>query len=197
MRKLFEVGGYVAAVLLIVFGVVALFLGLNGRSDVRDNVAQENIVGTPDMMPGGIEPSEAVPEEEMPDCDVAGELVNNGDRARCFADYMRVHALEATGGRTYAEMGRFLTETGEETNDEAEAAVNEETGRPVENGARQIWVTQTALATALNMAYFAEQVSNFSIVVAIALILAGLGFAILAFAAFRWLPARERRTGTA
>ena len=55
-------------------------------------------------------------------------------------------------------------------------------------------MTETALATALNMAFFAEQVSNFGIVVAIALILAGLGFGILAFAAFRWLPAYEART---
>jgi hypothetical protein len=45
-------------------------------------------------------------------------------------------------------------------------------------------VTETALATALNTAYFAEQVSNFSVVVAIALILAGIGFGLLAFAAF-------------
>jgi hypothetical protein len=55
-------------------------------------------------------------------------------------------------------------------------------------------VTETALATALNMAFFAEQVSTFGIVVAIALILAGLGFGILAFASFRWLPAYEART---
>jgi hypothetical protein len=41
-------------------------------------------------------------------------------------------------------------------------------------------VTETALATALNVGFFAEQVSMFSIVVAIALILAGGGFAILA-----------------
>ena len=105
---------------------------------------------------------------------------------------MRVHALEATGGRVYAEMGRYLTEDGEETSDPAEAA-KDENGRPVPNQARDIWITETALATALNMAFFAEQVSNFGLVVAIALILAGIGFAILAFTALRWLPARSRQ----
>ena len=47
------------------------------------------------------------------------------------------------------------------------------------------------------MAFIGEQVSNVSIVVAIALLLAGLGLAILAFAAFRWLPAYEAHTKAA
>ena len=47
---------------------------------------------------------------------------------------MEHHALESTGGKRYAEMGRFLTESGEDTSDEAAAAKDPETGRPVENG---------------------------------------------------------------
>lgn len=197
MRRLFELGGYAAALILIVMGVVALTLGLTGRSDVRDNLARERIEGSEDMTPDGIragieEAGITVP--DVPDCSVAGELVDTGSEARCFADYMRIHALESTGGKVYAQMGRFLTESGDETNDPSEAA--QEGGRPVPNRARDLWVTETALATALNMAFFAEQVSNFSIVVAIALILAGVGFAVLAFSALRWLPAYEaRRTG--
>ena len=35
---------------------------------------------------------------------------------------MEHHALEATKGMRYAEMGRFLTPTGKDTNDEALAA---------------------------------------------------------------------------
>src|SRR4029453_4422115 len=87
---------------------------------------------------------------EVPDCSVAGEKVDTGSEAKCFADYMRVHPLEATGGRTYSEMGRFLTADGKETNDESQAGKDPETGKPMENGARQIWVTSTALSTALN-----------------------------------------------
>ena len=44
------------------------------------------------------------------------------------------------------------------------------------------------------MAFFAETVSIFSIVVTIALIIAGIGFGVLAYAAFRWLPQQEART---
>ena len=195
MRRALEFGGYAAALVLVGFGVAALVLGVGGRSDVRHNLAREQIEGSADMTPEAIRAAVAeagITVEDLPDCSVSGELVDTGSEARCFADYMRIHALEATGGRVYAEMGRFLTESGEETNDPAEAAKQD--GRPVPNGARDLWVTETSLATALNMAFFAEQVSNFSIVVAIALILAGVGFAILSYAALRWLPERERRT---
>jgi hypothetical protein len=45
---------------------------------------------------------------------------------------------------------------------------------------RQLWVTETALATALNVSYMADQLGNFGIVVGIALLLSGFGFVILA-----------------
>ena len=37
-----------------------------------------------------------------PTCSVAGEAIDTGPEAKCFADYMRIHALEATGGRPCA-----------------------------------------------------------------------------------------------
>jgi hypothetical protein len=169
-------------------------LSILGGQEVRDNLAREQIVGTPDMTPEGIQEGAAavgIEPADLPTCSVAGELVDTGSEAKCFADYMRIHALESTGGKVYAEMGRYLTADGQETNDPAEAA--QENGQPVPNQARDIWVTETALATALYVGFFAESVSFFGIMVAIALIIAGLGFGILAYAAFRWLPAREAR----
>jgi hypothetical protein len=198
-KKLFELGGYAAAAILIAFGVAALILGVNGRSEVRTDVKREAIVGTPDMNKTAIlaEAKEAkLPASilaSLPTCNVAGKEINTGARAKCFASYMRIHALEATGGKTYAQMGRFLTKDGKDTNDSALAAVDPKTKRPLENAARNVWVTETALSTALNTSFFAEQVSMFSIVVAIALLLSGFGFGILAFTAFRWLPANEAR----
>jgi hypothetical protein len=198
VRKLFEFGGYAAAAILIAFGIVALVLGMSGRSDVRDNLAQEKIEGSPDMTPEeirqGVEEA-GITISDLPSCSVAGELVDTGAEARCFAQYMRVHALESTGGKVYAEMGRYLTAEGEETSDPEEAAKDDQ-GQPLANQARNLWVTETALATALNVAFFAEQVSSLSIVIAIALIIAGIGFAVLAFAALRWLPAYEARRST-
>jgi F0F1-type ATP synthase membrane subunit c/vacuolar-type H+-ATPase subunit K len=43
-------------------------------------------------------------------------------------------------------------------------------------------VTETALSTALNVSYMAEQIALFSVVVGIALLLSGIGFIILALA---------------
>ena len=54
---------------------------------------------------------------------------------------------------------------------------------PPRNSARDIWVTETALTTALNVSYMASQLSLFSIVVGFALLLAGIGFVILDWAA--------------
>ena len=196
-KTLFEIGGYVAAVVLIAFGVAALVMGFNGRNEVRSDVKREQIVGSADMTKAGIlaEAKEAKLSAAilatLPTCNVAGKEINTGDRAKCFASYMRIHTLEATGGKTYAQMGRFLAKDGKDTNDAAAAAKDPKTGQPVANAARDIWVTETALTTALNTSFFAEQVSNFGIVMGIALLLAGFGFGILAFFAFRWLPAHD------
>jgi hypothetical protein len=148
---------------------------------------QEQIVGSSDMTPEAIatEAKEAgLPANiALPTQSVADEPITTGDEARTFASYMRIHALESTGGLTYAEMGRFVSAANPDdpagTSDEA-AAAKDENGQPVANGARNIWVTETALSTALNMSYMAEQLSLFSIIVGVALLLAGLGFGILA-----------------
>ena len=96
---------------------------------------------------------------------------------------MRIHALESTGGLSYAEMGQYVSAADPSdkagTNDPA-AAAKDADGNPVSNGARNIWVTETSLSTALNTSFLAESTSLFGIVVAIALILAGIGFIILA-----------------
>jgi hypothetical protein len=183
MRKAFEIGGVVAAVVLIAFGVTTIVMGMNGRSTVQDTLKQEQIVGTPDMTPAAIAASAkeaGVPANiALPTKAVANQSIDTGDEARTFASYMRIHALEATGGQTYAQMPRYATDDGKGTNDPAQAT-KDENGQPVSNGARNIWVTETALATALNMSYMADQLSLFSIIIGVALVLAGFGFGILA-----------------
>ncbi len=184
MRKVFEIGGLVAAVILIGFGIGALVMSVNGHSTVQHSLKLEGIVGTPDMTPSGIkaEATKAgLTNVEFPTCTVANLAVTNGSRARCFAQYMRIHTLEATGGQTYAQMPRYATANGKGTNDAA-AALKDAKGQPLDNPIRDLWVTETALTTALNTSYLAEQISLFGIVVGIALLLSGFGFAILAMA---------------
>jgi hypothetical protein len=184
MKRFFEMGGVIAGVLLAVFAIGAIAIGVAGRHEVRQNVAREAIVGSPDMTPSAIKTEAAkagLKNVDLPTCSVANQSINTGDKAKCFASYMRIHTLEATGGLTYAEMGRFLDKNGKQTNDENAAAVDPKTKRPVENLARNIWVTETALTTALNTSFFAERVALFSIVVGIALLFTGIGFLVLAY----------------
>jgi hypothetical protein len=54
MRKFFEIGGIVAAVILIAFGITSIVVGVNGRDTVQKSLKQEAIVGSPDMTPTGI-----------------------------------------------------------------------------------------------------------------------------------------------
>ena len=110
--RLLKFGGLAAGVILILFGIGSLWLSIDSRMTVEDELSAEHIVGSPDMSPEGIAP--AIDEAGLegvtiPDCDVAGEAIDNGDEARCFAQYMRIHALESSGGLTYAEMGRFVS----------------------------------------------------------------------------------------
>jgi hypothetical protein len=183
MRKVFEVGGIVAAVVLIAFGIAAIVMGAQGQSTVSANLREQKIVGTPDMTPSGIraEASKSgldVATLTIPSCSVANKTVDNGSSARCFAQYMNIHALEATGGLHYSEMPRYATADGKGTN--IEGAALKKAGQPVGNPAREVWIQETALSTALNTSYMATQVGLFGIVVGIALLLSGLGFAILA-----------------
>jgi uncharacterized membrane protein YidH (DUF202 family) len=196
MRRGFVLGGVVAGVILIVLGIGAIVVGANGRSDVRDRLADEQIVGTPDMTPDATETAveeAGLTDVEIPDCSVADEEVDTGSRANCFADYMRIHALESTGGQVYAEMPRAVFKKTGEPVPEEEAAAALEDGTAIDNPERQAWVTETALATALNTSYFAEQVADFSIAMGVALVLIGIGLLVLTYGALRpQLATRER-----
>ena len=111
-RKLLEWGGVAAGLVLIGFGIASLVLAIGGHNEVRTQLKQEQIVGSPDMTPEAIA-------QEAKDAGLAGEhrparpvtsptrRSTLARRRKCFASYMRIHALESTGGLTYAEMGRF------------------------------------------------------------------------------------------
>jgi F0F1-type ATP synthase membrane subunit c/vacuolar-type H+-ATPase subunit K len=205
MRKALEIGGLVAAVVLFAFGVAAIVLGAGGRNTVRDNLSEQKIVGTPDMTPAAItaEARKAgldTSKLPIPTCSVAGQRVESGSSARCFAEYMVIHALEGTGGLYYSQMPRYATANGAGTNVES-AALKGPSGKPLENPARGVWVQENALATALNTSYMADQISLFGIVVGVALLLSGVGFGVLAVGgalrnpetAFRFLAPRAGR----
>ena len=160
MTRTFRLGGYVASAALAAIGIACIVIGLLGRADVHDRLAQEKIVGTPDSS-------------------IPGETVDTGSEAQAFADTIRKHTLEATGGKTYSEMPRAVfAQSGKPVpEDQVDRAL--ESGDAIDNPERQIWITSTALSTALNTSYFAESVATFTVVVGAALILIGIGLLLL------------------
>jgi hypothetical protein len=191
-RRVLRIGGLISGGVLIAFGIVVIVLAINGRNTVHDELMQQQITGTPDMTPAAIKAEGAkagLQNVTYPTCSVAGETVDTGSEARCFSQYMNIHALEATGGFVYAQMGQYEAKPdtpksqlspGGGTSNSQYAVTDPKTGQPVSNGARNVWVTETSLATALNVSYMATQLSLFSLVVGVALLLAGVGFIVLA-----------------
>jgi hypothetical protein len=178
-RRIWEIGGFVAGAVLILFGAAAIYMGVDGRNTVRDALRDEQVFFS-------------TAEDQDPATDKYasewyGEQVTTGEQAKAFALIMREHQLERTEGLTYAQMGRFVAaddpESAAGTSDE-EAALKDEQGNTVSNPARQSWVTAVAITTALNTSYMAEQLSIFGMVVGVALLLTGVGLVILAFAVF-------------
>src|SRR5262245_54689455 len=193
MRKIFELGGVIAAAVLIALGAVTIVMAFNGHNTVGDSLKQEYIVGSPDMTPSAIKAEAAkakLPASiALPTTSVAGQTIDTGSEARTFAQYMRIHTLEATGGYAYSQMGRFQAKpdtpkaqlaVGGGTDNQDWAAVDPKTQQPISNPARNIWVTETALTTALNASYMADQISLFGLMVGITLLISGFGFGILA-----------------
>ena len=182
MSKLFQYAGIAASVALIAFGVGAVVIGFGGRDRVATELGREQIVGTPDST-------------------IPNQLVNSGSEAQAFAKVIRKHTLEATGGKTYAQMPQYIDASGKGTSDKAAAAKDPKTGAPTSNPARTIWVTETALTTALNTAYFAESMATFVAAIGGALLLVGIGFLVISLRLLRQPSALEqsgeRRSPTA
>ena len=217
-KRMLKIGGVISGAVLIAFGIGAIILAFNGHSTVNDSLKQEQITGSPDMTPSAIAGEVSAAKEaqsklisqlqsagvkitpspiETPSCSVADEQVSNGSEARCFAKYMRIHTFGATSGLTYSQMGRYTAKPGTPiqftdglggTNDTQHAVTDPKTQQPVSNGRRDIWVTYTALTTALNSSYMASQLALFGLVVGIALLLAGIGFVILALGVLKEEP---------
>lgn len=155
-----RLGGYAASALLVLLGVAMIVIGVIGRAEVRDRLAEEQIVGTPDST-------------------IPGQTVDSGSEAKAFANVMRKHTLEATGGKTYAEMPRAVYKKSGDPVPEDQAEQALESGKAIDNPDRQIWIPSIALSTALNTSFFAESVATFTIVVGIALLMIGIGLFVL------------------
>jgi hypothetical protein len=180
MKKAFSIILIAVGLVFLTGGIYAVARGLDAKAQVHDELAAQNIVTTEDAS-------------------IPNEPVVNAATATSMADIIQKHALEATGGETYAEMGRFLAKDGGATSDEAEAMLDDE-GNPVPNPLRNVAFQAAALRTSLYASVLAFNVADLvtglgAAIAILGFVIAGVGVALSGlFTAVAGLQARSTPT---
>lgn len=156
MKKAFPIGLMIIGLAFLVGGTYTVTRGFDARAQVRDELIAQDIT-TPD------------------DASIPGVQVKDAATAQSMADIIGHHALEAGGGKTYAELGRYLTPDGGNTSDETLALLDED-GNPVPNPIRDVAFQASALRTSLYTSVMAFNVSD--LVIGLGLMIAVLGIAV-------------------
>ncbi|MDX1659523.1 MAG: hypothetical protein R3343_11935 [Nitriliruptorales bacterium] len=139
------------ALFAMVVGAISFLGGIAGAVYTWDQAVDQNIT-TPD-------------DASIPSTPVRGPLTMLSQSA-----IITEHALDSTDGLYYAEMDRMVPQL-----DESGEPVLDEAGEPVmvPNEARSIWITVSALNSALGLGVLAYGVSAFAIFVGLTLLAVG------------------------
>ena len=161
MTSSFRRGGIAASIVLIALGVGAIVIGFAGRDTAPTDLARgaDRRHARLERSPARRSTPAARRRSLPPSCAST-----------------RSRPLVARPTRSWAAS---WTSRVRRSSDEKAAATDPKSGKPVENPLRNMWVTETALTTALNTAYFAESVTMFVIAMGGALLLVGIGFLVL------------------
>jgi hypothetical protein len=163
---------------LMAGGVFALNQSITGRNEAKKKLAAEKIVTTEDA-------------------EIPNTPVTDHETAHAMADVIQKHALEATGGLTYAELGRYMSANSPDdpagTSDEAQA-LKDENGNPVPNPLRQLALQAVTLQSALLSSALAFHLAELGMGVGVFLIVAGLlGLGLLWLVRLGSSPAGEQK----
>ena len=158
MKKAFPIALMVLGLVLVGAGIYTTTRGFQAKDDVKTELVAQNIVTTPDASIPNVQVHDAATAESM------ARIINH-------------HALEASGGLTYSELGRFAAASGDPagTND-AKAAQLDAKGNPVANPVRNTAFQASALQTSLWSSVLAFNVAD--LVVGLGLMIGFLGLAI-------------------
>ncbi|MBP6912740.1 MAG: hypothetical protein KBB86_02295 [Candidatus Pacebacteria bacterium] len=150
MRKLLKV----SSVLATTAGVIMVAGGVWGIMFTHNTVAREKII-TPE------------------DAEIAGQPVRGPLTLMAQANVIRDHTLKTTGGKTYAEMPRQIAKLDTDGKPVFDASGN---AVMVPNGARDMWITATALTTALNLGIVTYAFSGLMVLLGLISIWTGITF---------------------
>ena len=174
MKKACAIPLLLVAIVLVGLGVYAVGRGFDARDQIRDQLAANEVT-----TPAGA----SIPNTRVDDAATALSLAQFVDGA------MR----EATDGRRYDQIGRYLTTTGAETNDPGKAAIGTD-GQPVENPLRAAAFEVSTATNGLYTSVMAFHIGELAIGLGIVLLVLGLGLGTVgvAFAGLT-VPAVVRR----
>jgi hypothetical protein len=156
MKKAFPIALLALGLVFVVAGGYTANRGFDARDQVRSELIAQKIT-TPE------------------DASIPNARVDSPATAKSMADIIGHHADEATKGKTYAELGRYLATNGGDTNDAA-AAVKGADGKPVANPVRNTAFQASALRTSLYTSVMAFNVAQ--LVVGLGAMMAALGVAV-------------------
>ena len=174
MKKAFPIGLVIVGLAFLGGGIYTTVRGFDAKDQVRAVLLAQNITTPEDA---------AIPDAR----------VDDAATAHAMANIIGVHASEATGGRTYAELGRFLAADGGDTSDEA-AALKDSEGNPVPNPLRNVAFQASTLQTSLHTSHMAFNVADLVIglgvlTAVLGLVVGGIGVALGGLA----IPALARK----
>lgn len=133
-------------------------VGLWARREARQALARERIVSAADARP-------------------PNARVTTGAAARSMAEVIRRNTIEATGGRTYAEIEPYVDPEGNPTSEGTRAMKDERTGQSIENPSHRLWIESTTLQTALIQAYVAFRLAELTVALGLSFVAVGVGLA--------------------
>ena len=156
MKKAFPVTLMILGLVFVAAGVYTINRGFDAKDQVKTELVSQRIT-TPE------------------DASIPNAQVKDAATARSMADIIGKHADESTGGKTYAELGRFLAADGGDTNDAALAAKGAD-GKPIANPVRNVAFQASALRTSLYTSVMAFNVAD--LVAGLGLMMLVLGLAV-------------------
>ncbi len=111
------------------------------------------------------------------DASIPNAQVDDPTTAAAMADIVEVHAREATDGRSFAEMGRFLAADGDPAGMNIEAdALRDANDQPVRNPIRNVAFEASAVRTGLYTSVMAFNVAD--LVIGLGVMMGALGLAL-------------------
>ena len=167
MKKAFPIMLMVLGLVFAGAGAYTITRGIDARHQVHDELVAQNITTTPDA---------SIPNVQVHDAATAESMATIIDH----------HEREATGGKTYSELGRYLAVGGGDTNDATKAVIGAN-GKPTPNPLRDTAFQASALRTSLYTSVMAFNLSDLvvglgAMIVVLGLAVGGMGVALAGLA---------------